>query len=156
MSRQVVRGSIDIDAPVGVVWDVVNDPATYVEGIDWVYEAWFETDGPPRQGSVYIERAKPGPREGRYRWVVTSFDAPRRAVHAHAGSEMDAELEVLVEPLDDGRTRYTQEMRFRALPGFRPLGWILERAVMRPKMRRDFDRMILPNYKRIAEARNQS
>jgi hypothetical protein len=36
--------------------------------------------------------------------------------------------------LDGGRSRYAQEMRFRALP--------------------DFDEMILPNYKRIVEARH--
>jgi hypothetical protein len=154
MVRQVVRGSVEIDAPVDVVWDVVNDPATYVEGIDWVYEAWFETEGSARQGSVYVERAKPGPREGLYRWVLTTFEPPRRAIHAHRGSEMDVDLEVLVEPLGSGRTRYTQEMRFRALPRFRPIGWIVERAVLRPKIRRDFDEMILPNYKRIAEARH--
>jgi hypothetical protein len=47
-------------------------------------------------------------------------------------------------------------MDFRALPAFRPLGYVLERTVMKRQMRRDFDRMILPNYKALAEARAQS
>lgn len=153
MIRQTVRSNIDIDAPVDVVWDVLNDPATYVEGIDWVYDARKEDDGPMRAGSVYVERAKPGPKEGTYRWEVTAYEPPRRAVHVHRSGELDAELEVLFEALGDLRTRYTQVMRFRALPAFRPLGAILERTVMRRRMQRDFDRMILPNYKRIAERR---
>lgn len=44
-------------------------------------------------------------------------------------------------------------MRLRAYPVFRPLGWLLERTAMKWKMQRDFERMILPNYKRIAERR---
>jgi len=67
MDRQTVRGSIVIDAPIEYVWDVVNDPATFVEGIDWVFEARIEGDGPLGVGSVYVERAKPGLREGTYR-----------------------------------------------------------------------------------------
>jgi hypothetical protein len=34
---------------------------------------------------------------------------------------------------------------------FRPLGYVLERTVMRRGMQRDFDEMILPNFKRLAE-----
>jgi hypothetical protein len=47
-------------------------------------------------------------------------------------------------------------MHLRAFPGFRPLGWLLERTAVRWKMQRDFERMILPNYKRIAERRAAS
>lgn len=148
---QTIRASIDIDASIDVVWEVLNDPATYVEGIDWVHEAWREDDGPMRRGSVYVERAKPGPREGVYRWEVTAFDPPRRSVHSHRSGELRADLELLLEPLGDARTRYTQVMRFEALPAFRPLGAVLERTLMRRQMRRDFETMILPNYQRIAE-----
>ena len=63
MSRQTVQASIVINAPVDFVWEVINDPATYAEGIAWVYEAWREDDGPLRLGSVYVERAKPGLRD---------------------------------------------------------------------------------------------
>ena len=60
MSHQTIQASIVVNAPVDLVWEVVNDPATYVEGIDWVYEAWREEDGPMHLGSVYVERAKRG------------------------------------------------------------------------------------------------
>lgn len=153
MTRQTVRGSTVINAPIDVVWEVINDPANYVEAIDWVYEARIEDGGPLRQGSVYVERAKPGPRVGTYRWEVTEHEPPRRAVHVHRGGEIDAELEVLCEELDPTTTRYTQVMEFRALPAFRPLGFILERTVMKKQMQRDFEEMILPNYKRISEER---
>jgi hypothetical protein len=151
--RQQIEASIEIDASVETVWATVHDPAVWVEGIDWVREAWWEDDHPPGRGSVYAERAKPGPKESIYRWELTVFEPPRRAVHSHASGELQADLEVLVEPITDGRTRYTQRMHIRALPVFRPLGWVLERTAVGWKMQRDLERMILPNFKRIAERR---
>ena len=150
---QLIEASVDIDAPVEIVWKTVHDPAVYVEGIDWVHEAWWEDDGAPGRGSVYAERVKIGIKETIYRWELTAYEPPHRAVHTHASSEGQADLEVLVEPIADGRTRYTQRMHIQALPAFRPIGWLLERTAVRWKMQRDFERMILPNYKRIAERR---
>ena len=150
---QEIRSSIEIEAPVDEVWAVVTDLDRTVEAIDWVYEADWETDGEVGVGSVYVERAKPGLREGTYRWEITAYDPPNRAVHSHRSGEIAADLEVRLEPVDDGATRYTQTMRFRALPAFRPLGYIVERTVMKRKMQRDFDRMILPNFKALVEGR---
>ena len=150
---QQIEASIEVDAPIDTVWATVHDPAVYVEGIDWVYAAWWEDDTPVGPGSVYLERAKPGIKEGTYRWELTEYEPPRRAVHSHRSGELEADLELILEPLTDARTKYTQRMRFRALPAFRPLGWLLERTVMKRQMRRDFEQMILPNYKRIAETR---
>lgn len=152
-ASQTVESSIEIDASIETVWAVATDVDAFVEAIDWVHEAWIEGDGPLEAGSVYVERAKPGLRTGTYRWTITAAEAPRRLVHYHDGSELEAELEVRLDPIDEGRTRYTQRLRFRGLPAFRPLGYVLERTVMKRSMQRDFDRMILPNYKRIAEAR---
>lgn len=151
---QRVRSSVVIDAPAETVWEVVTDPGNYAEAIDWVHEVRREDDGPMGEGSVYVERAKPGLREGTYRWEVTEFDPPRRAVHVHEGGEIEAHLAIEVAPIDDDTTHYAQVMDFRALPAFRPLGYVLERTVMRRGMQRDFDGMILPNYKAMAEARS--
>lgn len=148
-----VDSTIDIDAPIEFVWEVTTDLATFVEGIDWVYEAWWEDDGSPGEGGTYVERAKPGLKEGIYRWEVTAYEPPHRAVHYHEGGELEAELEVLLEAVDDETTRYTQIMHFRALPLFRPLGYVLERTVMKRRMQQDFDGMILPNFKRLTEER---
>jgi hypothetical protein len=153
MPWQIVQGSIVIHAPVELVFEVTSDPANFVAAIDWVFEARREDDGPMRVGSVYVERARPGPREGMYRWEITAYDPPHRKVHSHRGGELEADLECLYEALEAESTRYTQIMRFRALPAFRPLGFILERTVMKRKMQRDFEGMILPNYKSIAEQR---
>ncbi len=150
---QRVEASIEIDAPAEVVWATVHDPSVYVEGIDWVREAWWEDDAPTGQGSIYAERAKVGVKERIYRWELTVFEPPRRAVHSHASGELGADLEVIVEPIGDGRTRYTQRMHLRAFPTFRPLGWVVERTMAKWKMQRSFERMILPNYERIAERR---
>lgn len=150
---QQIEASIEIDAPVELVWDAINDPDVFVEGIDWVYEARWEDDGQIGVGSVYIERAKPGIWEATYRWQITEFEPPRRAVHSHSSGELEADLEVLLEPLNGQRTLYIQRMKFRALPAFRPLGVVLERTVMKRQMERDFEGMILPNYKQIIERR---
>jgi uncharacterized protein YndB with AHSA1/START domain len=147
-----VQSSIEIDAPIEQVWEVVTDLEAFPEAIDWVYEAWSD-DETLDEGSVYFERGKPGLRTATYRWMVTACDPPHGTVHYHRSGELEAELELTLEPIDDGRTRYTQRMRFRTLPAFRPLGYVLERTLMRRRMQRDFDRMILPNFKRIAESR---
>jgi hypothetical protein len=152
-SSQEIRSSIVIHAPVDVVWEVAHSPETFVEGIDWVSEAWIEDGDHLREGSVYAERAKPGFREGTYRWEITTYEPPTRSVHYHKSGELEAELEVVCEAIDDEETRYTQILRFRALPAFRPLGYLLERTVMKRNMQRDFDTMILPNFKLIAERR---
>jgi uncharacterized protein YndB with AHSA1/START domain len=146
-----VRSSIDIDAPIERVWETVTDPASFPEAIDWVFEAWIDGEGPLEEGSTYVERGKPGFREGSYRWEVTVCEPPRRTVHYHRSGELEAELELTLEPIDDETTCYTQRLWFRALPVFRPLGYVLERTVMRRGMQRDFDEMILPNFKRLAE-----
>ena len=152
-SYQEIRSSIVIDAPIEVVWEVAHSPDTFVEGIDWVSEAWIEDGDHLREGSVYVERAKPGLREGTYRWEITSYEPPTRSVHYHKSGGLEAELEVVCEAIDEEETRYTQILRFRAFPAFRPLGYLLERTVMKKDMQRDFDTMILPNFKRIAERR---
>ena len=149
-----VAASIEVDAPAAVMWDILSDPHTYTETIDWVYEIPECSGVPLEEGSFYVERAKPGPRTGLYRWDVTEAEEGRYAVHSHRGGELEADLRIEVEPLGDERCRLTQVMRFRALPKFRPLGVIVERLVMGPSMRRDFERMILPNFGAMAERRH--
>jgi carbon monoxide dehydrogenase subunit G len=150
---QQVRQHIVVDAPIAVVWDVAHDPAAFVEAIDWVSEVRIEGAAPLREGSVYLERATLGLSERTYRWEITAYDPPTRSVHAHESGGLEAELEVRCEAVDEGTTRYEQILRFRALPAFRPLGYLVERAVMKRRIQRDFDEMILPNFKRIAERR---
>lgn len=96
MSQQV-EASIEIDAPVEVVWATAHDPSVYVEGIDWVREAWWEDDGPTGQGSIYAERAKVAVKERIYRWELTAFEPPRYAVHSHTSGELGADLEVIAD-----------------------------------------------------------
>ncbi|MDX1691604.1 MAG: SRPBCC family protein [Acidimicrobiia bacterium] len=153
MTRQHVEHSIVIDAPIEFCWEVLSDPQVYVEAIDWVYEARVEGGDELGPGTAYVERAKPGPKTGTYRWDITAWDPPHRQVHSHSGGELEGDLELRFEALDGTTTRYTQHMAFRAMPKFRPLGFIVERLVMKPSMEKDFRQMILPNYKRIVEER---
>ena len=149
-SQEIV---IEIDAPPERVWEFVSDTARYSEWIEFVRELVEVSDSPLRACSTYRERAKPGPRESVYEWRIEEWDAPRRQVHSHASFEMDARLEVALEP-SNGGTRMWHRMEYRMFPKLRPLGWLLERAVVRRKMRADMERF-LGNAKRIIE-REQS
>jgi hypothetical protein len=85
----------------------------------------IDIDTPIEEGSVSYERGKPGLRRGTYRWEITVCDRPHRTVHAQRSGELDAELELMLEPIDDERTRYVLRLWLRAFPAFRPFGYLL-------------------------------
>ena len=144
-----ITESILIDAPPDVVWDFVCDADRYPEWIYFVREVFDTSEGPMREGWVYHERAKPGPVETTSEWTITRFEPPTVQVHEGRMPEMDAVLTIELTP-HDGGTRWEHSMRFRMLPGFRPLGWLLERTVVKWKMRADF-RKILRAAKELIE-----
>jgi len=67
---------------------------------------------------------------------------------------MNATLTIELRPADSG-THYTQRMEFTFLPRFRPLGWLLERLVIRRKMESDF-KNIVASVKRIVETKKET
>jgi uncharacterized membrane protein len=146
---QTVEVKVDVDAPREAVWQFLEDVRRYPEWIDFVREVTEVSETPPRLGTRYVERAKPGPKEGTYAWTITAWEPPRRQVHEHSGGEMEIHLTIDLADRPGG-TAWTHRLEFRALPAFRPLGWVLERTVMKAKLRRDLTR-VLANAKRIIE-----
>ena len=132
------------------VWDFVSDAERYPEWIYFVREVFDTSQGPMREGWVYHERAKPGPMESVSEWTVTRFDPPVVQVHEGSMPEMEAALTIRLTP-QDGGTHWQHSMRFRMLPGFRPLGWLLERTVVKWKMASDFRRILTAARELIEE-----
>ncbi len=92
-------------------------------------------------GTIYRERAKPGPFESESEWRITQFDPPSRQVRVDRIPEMEAELRIGLEPEGEG-TRWHHEMDCCIVPKIRPLGWLLEKLVVRRKMQSDFRRIL--------------
>jgi carbon monoxide dehydrogenase subunit G len=144
-----ISESIHVAVPRERVWDLLNDMKGYPRWIYFVREVFDISDGPVGKGTVYFERAKPGPFESVSEWRITEFEPPARQTHVGRMPEMEAELRIRLEPDGEG-TLWHHEMDFRMLPKFRPLGWVVEQLVVKRKMRSDF-RRILQSAKEIVE-----
>ncbi len=140
-----------IDAAPEAVWGLVSDIERAPEWVT-VMEALVETtENPVREGTVYTERSKVGPKAGETTWHVTVFDAEgMRQVHECAGRELAAELTMEVVPDGDGGAVLTHRTEFRLLPVVRPVGWVLERLFGRRLMERQL-RDTVANAKHILE-----
>lgn len=151
---QRVEETIRIAAPPFAAWRLLEEPRRYPEWIHFVREVTRLSEGPVAKGTTYTERAKPGPKESLYEWTVTEWDPPRRQVHEHAGDEMEITLTIELQEAAGG-TSWRHVIDYRALPKLRPVGWVLERTVMKAKMRRDL-RRIVSNAKKLVEAEARS
>lgn len=122
-----ISTQIDIDAPVGRVWDVLTD-------VD-AYDAWnpfiTHVDGDLRAGSkLSVTLAPPGGRRMTFRPSVTELRPERRVAwlgHLGVRGVFDGEHIHDVEEISPGRTRYVQRERFSGvLVPF--VGWALRRT----------------------------
>lgn len=150
----LVEGSVQIAAPRQVVWDLLADPRRHTEFGTFVVEVTVVTEGEVREGTVYRERGGPGFMKSESDWAITKFDPPRELVHTgKTGKEgsMAAEAIWTLEEVDSRSTRVTQALDFEVMPGFRPLGRLLEAVFARRMIQRETARM-LQDLKRVAEA----
>jgi uncharacterized protein YndB with AHSA1/START domain len=144
-----VAASIYVEAPREVVWDVISDMRRYPEWIHFVREVFDVSGEPMEKGTTYRERAKLGPFESVSTWEVIDCARPERQVHTGRMPEGEVELRIRFRAEGSG-THWDQEMDLRMLPRVRPLGWLLERLVVRRKMQADL-RRILESGKALAE-----
>ena len=144
-----VQSTVLIDAAPDAVWEVLNDTDRWPEWIDFTEKVTYVSDESFREGTVYREIAGPGPLSSESEWRVTEFDPPRRQVHR---SDLGIGKVVITFELDpaDGYTRVHQTYDFEVLPQFRPLGWLLERLIVRWLIQRGVNRT-LSGLKRVVE-----
>lgn len=138
-----------IDAPVEVVWGLCSDIVRAPEWVTVMRELVETTENPVVEGTTYTELSKVGPKEGETTWHVTAFEPLERQVHETAGTEMEATLTMAVEEDGDG-TRLLHRTAYRMFPGFRPLGWLVERLFARRTMARELAASVA-NLRRLAE-----
>jgi carbon monoxide dehydrogenase subunit G len=149
-----VKISEHIEAPLQRVWDFISDIRRGPEWVTVMKEVLYVSDGALKKGSIYRERSKVGPSMSETEWRITSFEPPHVQVHECNESTLRAVLTMRVEP--DGKgARLLHETEFKMLPVFRPLGWLVEQAFGKRKMRRELHQTVA-NAKRILEAESSS
>lgn len=75
----VVKQSIEIDAPIERVWDLVMDPDRLGEWVSIHEEVFDYSGGDLETGSTFGQRMKLKGVPLKVRWEVTECEAPRRA-----------------------------------------------------------------------------
>jgi uncharacterized protein YndB with AHSA1/START domain len=144
-----ISESIYVEVPRERVWAFITDVKRCPEWLHFVLEILDISEGPVGEGTVYRERAKAGPVESVSEWRIIEFQPPARQTHAGRMPEGEAWLRIRLETEGTG-TRWNHEMSFQMLPKLRPLGWLLEKLIVKRKMRSDF-RRALQSAKEILE-----
>jgi hypothetical protein len=110
-----ISSAIDIDAPIERVWSVLTTVAAYPEWNPFV----TSLEGEVRRGAKLRARiVPPGRKAMTFRPTVTAADAPNRFSwlgRLVLPRVFDGEHIHELEPLGDGRTRYTQREVFRGI-----------------------------------------
>lgn len=141
---------VDIDVPRESLWDFVNEMDRMTDWVTFADELRYVSDGELGEGTVYREYGGVGPISSESEWEITAFEPPERQVHVGDLGIMRPELTMTFEERGDG-TRFTQSMEFAAVPGFRPLGLVLEALFITRALRSGL-RETQANLKRLAEA----
>jgi uncharacterized protein YndB with AHSA1/START domain len=127
-----VRVSVDIDAPPEEVWRRASDLASHAE---WMADALAVTFlGEQRRGvgTRLAVKTRFGPFRTTDLLEVTAWEPPHRIVVAHRGMVRGVG-ELVVEPLGEGRTRFSWDERLR-FPWF--FGGLIGEWGVRPLLRR--------------------
>lgn len=128
-----ITESVDIDVPRDVLWTFVNDFDRMTDWVTFADELRYISEGEIGKGTVYREYGGIGPMASESEWEITEFEPRERQVHVGDLGIMKLELTMTFEDRN-GKTRFTQELEFRALPAIRPLGWLLERVFIKRVM----------------------
>jgi uncharacterized protein YndB with AHSA1/START domain len=112
----VIEASIEIDAPVHLVWEVVADPRNLPLWDHRVLDVSGFPAGGLRPGSQY--RVEMG-FMGVHAWVpATVLElVPDACSRVHLGGLVDAVVDTRLEPVSSHRTRLTHRIDYRFLGG---------------------------------------
>lgn len=144
-----IERTTDIEAPPEQVWDLVNDFDRMTEWVTFADELTYLSDGAVGEGTVYRETGGVGPMGGESEWEITAFEPLERQVHVGDLGIMEPVLTMTFDAIDGG-TRFGQSIELVALPGIRPVGWLLERIVIVRVMGSGLEET-QANLKRLAE-----
>jgi carbon monoxide dehydrogenase subunit G len=111
-----VRESIEIDAPVQKVWDLVMDPNRLGEWVSTHQAVSNVPDGGLQEGSTFEQRMKLAGKGFDVTWTVKECDAPNKAAWEGAGPGGSTAHVVYALSESDGGTRFDYANGFE-LPG---------------------------------------
>lgn len=146
--------AIHVDASPEEVFDFVSDPWRIPEYVPLVRKILEVSEGPQGVGTKITERSKPGPFLVTTHWEIVEFERPHKHVWQGRQSDMEMTLTKEITPEGSG-TRYFQSMEYRYLPGFRPLGWLLEKLFISRSIQKSFQE-ITAGIKATVESESQS
>ncbi len=128
-----VRVVTRIEAPAEEVWSLLTKINRYPKWDAFANEILSTSASRLKLGSTYEERSG----NERSSWKVTSFDAPRRQVHAGTVGFMgQVTREFVVEPAGEG-AELRQTISFDVMPGLaRPFGLLAEKLFIERMVRR--------------------
>ena len=133
-----VVASIDIDASVERVWEVVMDPARLHEWVTIHRRLHSASAYPPHRGDRMDQTLSLHGAHFRVHWTLAVCEAPHRAEWRGRGpARSRAETEYRLEALDGGRTRFDYRNEFKAPLG--PLGAVASRLLVGGLPRREAD-----------------
>ena len=129
--------SVVVDTPIAAgaeeVWNFLGKINRYPKWDAFANEIVSTSHSRLKAGSVYVVRSG----LERSEWKVTSFDPPRRQVHAgRVGFMGEIEREFIVEEAGEGAL-LRQTITFRIMSGItRPFGWLGEQLFVNRMVRK--------------------
>ena len=145
-----VSASVDIEAPPGVIWELLCDPHRYPEIADPTERMLHVPEEPMHVGYRYREYGGVGPFKDESEWTVTEFEPERRQVHEGTDGSMTYHLVLDIEPTEQG-CRYRQDLRLSAGGFMGVVSTVLWPLFMRRLAHQAMDRTV-ENTKGAAEA----
>jgi uncharacterized protein YndB with AHSA1/START domain len=144
-----VTASIEIDAPVERVWEVVMNPARLHEWVTIHRRLDSASAYPPTRGDRMDQTLNLHGAHFRVQWTLAVCDEPHHAEWRGRGpARSHAETEYTLTALDGGRTRFDYRNEFKAPLG--PLGAAASRVLVGALPRREADAS-LTALKRLLE-----
>lgn len=126
--------SIDVSRPPAEVFAYVTDPARFGEWQANVTGGQLEGDGPPHPGARCVNTRRIGFIERTVTSEITHTDPPRRWGVRGLDGPIRADVDVTVDPIDDGRaSRVTITIDFQG----HGIGKLLVPVAVRPQARKE-------------------
>lgn len=139
-----------IKAPQEKVWDFISDIEKAPQWVVVMKSLVDTTDNPVREGTVYREKSKIGPKESVTEWKVIRLDPQYIQVHECNEPDFKATLTMRVADNMDGTCTLFHTTEYKLMPNFRPLGWFIETLFIKKVMVNSLNESV-ENCKRMIE-----
>lgn len=131
-----------IDATQEKVWSFVSDIEKAPEWVVVMKSLVDTTENPVREGTVYRENSKIGPKESETEWRVMRFEPPHLQIHTCNEPDFKATLKMRVEMNENRTCTFYHTTEYQIMPKFRPLGWLLETLFIKKLMYNNLHRSV--------------